>query len=238
VAAESLREELLSLPGVAEAEIDESGESPSGVRVKLTPDADARRVGVEVQRILASHGLRSRVSDDDDEAVEEPAPSPIIALPTMPAQADVERPPSAPPPPPSTPPPSSPPPTAAPPIPETAAAPVPAAAPGAGLAAIRTEERRDGIAVTAVSTDGRTVTERGVATIEGLMRAVVLATGALADGRAPKVLSIERTLPNGSEAIMVVVERFDGTRGAGAAMVRAARAYAVGRATWSAMRSE
>ncbi len=235
MAAESLREELLSLPGVAEAEIDDTGESPSGVRVKLTPDADARRVGVEVQRILASHGLRSRVSEDEE--VDEPAPSPIVALPTIPAtppKADgFDRPPSTPPPPPSSPPPSYPPPAV-----ESASEPVPAAAPGAGLAAIRTEERRDGIAVTAVSTDGRTVTERGIATIEGLMRAVVLATGALADGRAPKVLSVERTLANGSEAIMVVVERFDGTKGAGAAMVRATRAYAVGRATWSAMRGE
>ena len=34
MAAEMLRDELMALPGVAEAEVDESGESPSGVRIR------------------------------------------------------------------------------------------------------------------------------------------------------------------------------------------------------------
>ena len=64
MAAESLRDELLAVPGVAEAEVDESGTNPSGVRVRLAPEADAQAVGIEVQRILASHGMRSRVNDE------------------------------------------------------------------------------------------------------------------------------------------------------------------------------
>ena len=63
VDAEALRAELMSVSGVASAEVD-VGESsaPAGVRVRLTPDADARRVGAEVQRVLAGHGMRSRFS--------------------------------------------------------------------------------------------------------------------------------------------------------------------------------
>ena len=62
MAAEMLRDELMALPGVAEAEVDESGESPSGVRIRLEPDADAKMVGAEVQRVLSANGMNSRVS--------------------------------------------------------------------------------------------------------------------------------------------------------------------------------
>jgi hypothetical protein len=228
VAAESLRDELLALPGVADAEVDESGDSPSGVRVKLAADADARRVGVEVQRILASHGLRSRVSDDEaPEPPEEPPPAPIIGLPSLVSEAapsffDDEAAPT--PPPPSTPPP----------LPEGTEEGESLATAGE-LASVRLEETRDGIIVTAVGSDGRTLTERGVATAESMIGAVVVAVGTLADGRPPKLLAVERTRADGSEVVTVVVERADGWRGAGAAMVRASWAYAVGRATWSAL---
>ncbi len=233
MAAESLRQELLSLPGVAEAEVDESGDSPSGVRVKLSPDADARRVGVEVQRILAAHGLRSRVSGDE---APEPAPSPLMAVPPIAEETpasffdEAPPPPATPPPMPAPEPPSMPPPT---PRDE-----VSAASPGTGLAAVRIEESRDGVTVTAVASDGRTLTERAPATAEGMIDAVIAAVGSLADGRAPTVLGVARTQANGSEVITVVVERPDGSRGAGAAVIRASRAFAVGRATWSALRSD
>jgi hypothetical protein len=74
VAAQSLRDELLALPGVAAVELDGEGAAPSGVRVRLAPEADPERVGLEVQRVLASHGMRSRV---DDSAVAEPPPLPL-----------------------------------------------------------------------------------------------------------------------------------------------------------------
>lgn len=61
VAALSLREQLLGLAGVAEAEVDGSDEAPSGVRIHLAPEADAVAVGAGVQRVLAAHGVRSRL---------------------------------------------------------------------------------------------------------------------------------------------------------------------------------
>jgi len=229
VAAESLREELMALPGVADAEVDEGGDSPSGVRVKLSADADARRVGVEVQRILASHGLRSRVADGGAAPAppDEPPPAPIVGLPSMeeeiPAFFDE---------------PTPPPPSVPPPIPDDAdeAAFRPEGERAAGLSSVRLEESRDGVVVTAVGTDGRTLTERCAATSEAMIEAVVSAVGGLADGRAPTLLAVERTRAEGSEVVTVVVERTDGWRGAGAAVVRASRAFAVGKATWTALR--
>ncbi|MFH1330103.1 MAG: hypothetical protein ABIJ48_05575 [Actinomycetota bacterium] len=74
MAAESLRDELLGLPGVAEVELDGDGGAPAGVRIRLAAGADPDRVGLEVQRVLAAHGMRSRV---DDSAV---APPPLLPL--------------------------------------------------------------------------------------------------------------------------------------------------------------
>ena len=52
--AETLQTELLGVPGVSAAEIDAgAGAIPAGVKVSLSPDADARRVGIEVQRTFA-----------------------------------------------------------------------------------------------------------------------------------------------------------------------------------------
>lgn len=87
MAAESLRDELLALPGVAEVELDGEAGAPSGVRIRLAVGADADGVGLEVQRVLAAHGMRSRV---DGSAVPPPAPLPRLT-PTPPPE-----PPSAP----------------------------------------------------------------------------------------------------------------------------------------------
>jgi hypothetical protein len=102
---------------------------------------------------------------------------------------------------------------------------------------VRLEESRDGVVVTAIGTDGRTRTERCAVSAEAMIEAVVTAVGELADGRAPTLLAVERTRVEGSEVVTVVVERTDdGWRGAGAAVVRASRAFAVGKATWTALR--
>lgn len=92
MAAESLRDELLALPGVAAVELDGEGAAPSGVRVRLAPDADPERVGLDVQRVLAAHGMRSRV---DDSAVAEPLPLPL-APPAPPPEEPVPAPPAPP----------------------------------------------------------------------------------------------------------------------------------------------
>lgn len=93
VAADSLRDDLLALPGVAEAEVDGDGTSPAGVRVRLAAGADAGPVGVEVQRVLAAHGMRSRVAAGQ---VPPAAPLPLFAPASSPEPTIVRTPTSAP----------------------------------------------------------------------------------------------------------------------------------------------
>jgi hypothetical protein len=61
VAVGMLRNDLLSVPGVEAAQIDGDVVAPTGVRVHLGPGVDPVVVGVEVQRVLSLHGLRSEV---------------------------------------------------------------------------------------------------------------------------------------------------------------------------------
>ncbi len=62
VAADLLRDELLSVPGVESAVVEGDAITPQGVRVRLARGVDAAAVGEEVQRVLASHGLRSEMA--------------------------------------------------------------------------------------------------------------------------------------------------------------------------------
>jgi hypothetical protein len=237
VIAESLRDELLSVVGVASAEVDAEGDTPSGVRVRLLPDADAQQVGLEVQRVLASHGMRSRVASDG-----EALPIPTAAPPPVPPR------PSAPPPVPEVAPvvadeiPAVEP-AAAPPDGEPAAGSTssPQAAPDAGgrpeLASLAFEESADGVSITAVASDGRRFTRRaGAVTDEAVSEAVVAAVGALAEGKPQRLMWVHSEAIEGTQVVAVLIERSDGTRLAGASVVRAAKAYAVARATWAALR--
>jgi hypothetical protein len=227
LAANSLREELLALDGVAEAEVDESADSPSGVRVRLEPDADARIVGIEVQRVLAAHGLRSKITDD--EAADQPQPPPPVGLEEPDGSpATIGTPPI--PPPPLTPPPAPPP----------AGAGEPTAAPSVrrrptGLRSIAVEESAEGISVIATAADGRIETRRSTPSEEEMAEAVVLAVAALAGAGDIRVVSVAPAPANGSEVVTVVVAYEDGSKSAGAAVVDATRGWAVGRAAWSAM---
>jgi len=229
VAADSLRDELMALPGVAEAEIDETGASPTGVRVRLLPDADARAVGAEVQRVLAAHGMRSRLTSGDERGdTEASAPEPDDdadpAESAVPAFDEPFAPPlgvadSLPGPPPM-------PPVVPPPVGVTTAV----------LTTLQVEEAPGGVVVTATTDDGRIATERSEPTEEAMFEAITTAVGSLAEGAAPRLLAVGRTSAEGSEAMTVLLERSDGTRAAGAALTRAGTAYAVARATWAALR--
>ncbi len=66
--ADSLQDELLSIPGIASAEFEGSQEHPVGVRVQLAVGADPNEVGQAVQRVLASHGMRSQVAHEESES--------------------------------------------------------------------------------------------------------------------------------------------------------------------------
>jgi hypothetical protein len=58
---DALAEALRSIPGVADAEVDE-GDGPNGVRVRLSPGADPAEVAVAVREVLADRGLRGRLA--------------------------------------------------------------------------------------------------------------------------------------------------------------------------------
>jgi len=197
VAAQSLREQLLALPGVAEAEVDGDDGAPLGVRIRLASEADAESVGGEVQRVLAARGMRSRVGAGD-----EPPPLPPLFGPA--GQ-------------------------------ESAASPVSAARPGNSLKSVLVEESSSGLQVTVVGSDGRRAARNAEVSEEGLVAAVIAAAGMLVAGAEPRVLSVEWASVDGSRAVTMVLEGTGGRRGAGAALVRGSRAYAVARAAWSAL---
>jgi hypothetical protein len=94
------------------------------------------------------------------------------------------------------------------------------------------------VTVTAVAEDGQRFSRRAAATTdEAVGAAIVAAVGALAEGKPQRMLWMSAATVEGSEVVTVVVEKTDGTRVAGAAIVRAAKAYAVARAAFVALRS-
>jgi hypothetical protein len=211
LADDSLRDELVAIDGVAEAEVDDSTDAPAGVRVRLDSDADARLVGMEVQRVLAAHGLRSRItSGEGEESVSTPPVPPTI------------------PPPPPIPPPL---------VVPGGAGPVKHPSPvAAGLVSVGVEESAAGVSVRVTGGDGRTETRASGPSDGEVSEAVVEAVAALAGFGTMRVVSITVAPANGSEVVTVVVAREDESKAAGAAVVEATRAWAVGRATWAALR--
>ncbi len=211
MSADALQRDLLAVPGVAAARLDDAIGSSRGVRVVLAPGAVAAVVGPAVQRVLAEHGITARMANGSGPAaatVVEIAPEPI-----GPATLDGE------------------------PVPDPAGG-GPTGDGVGSLASLMVEESADEVLVVATATDGRRYsrnTRDGGA--EGVAAAVVAAVGALVDGRAPQLVSVAFAVSGGSEVVTVVVERRDGSRHAGAAVVRAGRPYAVARATWAALRS-
>ena len=196
MAAQSLREQLLALAGVAEAEVDGDDAAPLGVRIRLAPGVDAEAVGAEVQRVLTEHGVHSRLG-----VGEEAAPPPPLFDPE----------------------------------PERAAPAASSAPPEPSLSSVLVEEASGSLQVTVVASDGRRVARSAEVSEEGLAAAVIAAAGMLIAGVEPRVLSLEWAIVEGSRAVTLVLEAPGGRRGAGAALVRASRAYAIARAAWSAL---
>lgn len=232
---DGLRDELRALPGVADAEVDGDGTAPASVRVRLHPEADPQAVGLDIQRVLASHGMRSRIAAEEAPPVTEEAvpprpdtPPPMPAEPFAPPPADVAEPVAA-----AV---TITPATAAPEPEPAAPATVPSApASDGGLASIAVEESADGVVVVATGHDGRRYTRRTEPALGAVTEAVVAVAGALAGGPAPRLVAVTTADAEGSSVVTVVVERADGHRAAGAAIVAAGHAFAVGRATWSAL---
>lgn len=55
--ANSLRDDLLGIPGVEGAEVEGSTDAPAGLRIRIAEGADQQAVGGAIRRVLGSHGL-------------------------------------------------------------------------------------------------------------------------------------------------------------------------------------
>lgn len=254
----SLRDDLLSIPGVEGADIEGSPDKPAGLRIRIAEGADQHAVGGAIRRVLTSHGLGTdtklpgeidvlggptAVPDPADHEVAdappavEAAPGPTeaaVAVSDEPvALDDAEPSPGAD--------------TTAPIIDLTdrplhdATPDVPSdrteAGPGvARLASVSVEEGRDGIVVSVATTAGDRVRQVAGSTEGGVESAVVRATATLALPGSPEasVVDIEDRRIEGVDVVMIVLD-VDGQMHAGSAVVAAGRAFALGRATWAAL---
>jgi len=182
---DTLMDKLTRLPGVDTADVGGGGETPQSVRVRLRPGADARAVGVEVQRLLASFGLRSRISNDE-----------VVSVPEV--------------------------------------SPAPAAVPSGRIASVTVREAVEGTTVT-VDGGGQAVTESSDGTRAGLARAATVAVGRLLVGTPVGLVWFDTSEVDGQQVVSVLVERPDGSRVAGAAMVRGEVVAGVARAVAAAL---
>jgi hypothetical protein len=104
------------------------------------------------------------------------------------------------------------------------------------LASVAVEEGRDGITVTVTASDGSALRQAAGSSEGGVEAAVVRATAKLAMPSAPDaaVIEIEDRRVEGVDIVMIVLD-VDGRKAAGSAVVGAGRAFALARATWSAL---
>lgn len=245
-----IHEELLSIPGIAGADFEGDPSTPDGVRVQLAPGADPDRVGREVRRVLAGHGMRSQMTapavaprqppappeprtvlnlaefDHGKGAADEAAASESVEAGRLP-DADDEQ--------------------AGEPAAEDAdsasteltgepgAAPAgPARASVPILGDVVVKQRGGGIAVS-VAVEDRVVERVAVASEEGIDHALLEAVCELLGvAPVPALVSVTVADQSGSSIISVLVD--DGSaRHAGSAVSQGNRAWAVARAFWSAV---
>ncbi len=193
--ADLLRDELLRVPGVESAAIEGDSLTPQGVRVRLSAGVDATAVGVEVQRVLAAHGLRSEMAKPDKPVSVQTLPELIPRSATPRRQVDEV------------------------------------------LSKVAIVEGNDGIMVRAETDAGR-VADRAAAAGGGrLDEAVVGAVSELAGVEpTPIILAIDDRDFDGISVVSIVVEA-GRDRLAGSSVVDGGRPFALGKATWMALRS-
>ncbi len=224
MSTDALRDELLAVAGVADAEVDGPEDTPSGVRVRLAPEADPEIVGQAVQRILSSHGVRSRVGPPFVEATGPPpppgAPGEVVAMADF-ESSEVRR-------------------RGRPGNDENTEAPravlLSPVVTAVTLEALAVQETKDGVLVTAAASDGRQATRRARWTGGGLDEAVIAAVAELAGEEAPPlVIGVQQGEIDETQIVSVLLERGDGRRVVGAAIVEAGAPFALARAAWVAL---
>lgn len=227
----------MAIDGIATAELEGDDLAPLGVRVQLAAGADPASVGVAVEQVLASHGMRShRAQEEVANQVAEDA-----------AEQAESKPPSG-----SGPPP---PPGAAasngdasvlpmrrviegmieeePVTPELTLEPAPKFA---RLDSVSVEESRSGIAVR-VTVGGQSVTRQVGTSPDGMDAAIFDAITELL-GVEAELVAVQRGDAGPSKIVTVVVDLAGRAQHVGSALVLASDAYAVAQATWKALTAQ
>lgn len=57
MSARSLQDDLMEIPGVEGADVEGSGDTPAGLRIRIAEGADQQAVGGAIRRVLTAHGL-------------------------------------------------------------------------------------------------------------------------------------------------------------------------------------
>jgi len=207
-----LRDDLLGLPGVEQAEIDGDSATPAGVRIRLSPGVDPAVIGDEVRRVLSLHGLRQEIdsaalppnpegpslSGRETEKSFEPG---VEVGGSQPGASDL------------------------------------VTGIGRGLESVSVIEGHGGIAVTAVGRSAEATARAAGVSGPAIDQAVVSAVADLAGEAAlPLICSLDERELAGESVVTIVIEA-SGRRLVGSAIVEGGRAYAVGRAVWAALSS-
>lgn len=222
--ADSLRAELLAIDGIAAAELDGTDEAPLGVRVQLAAGANPDSVGIEVEKVLANHGMKSHLAGDDESVEPEPShqqpggppPPPgaggdaaILPMRGVVEQSVV---------------------TEVPVVEETEAPHAPE------LESVAVEESRDGISIRLV-VGGETVMRQVGSGPEGMDAAIVAALGQSLGIEADHVAT-QRIEAGESRIVTVLLEVAGQGQQVGSAVVVAGEAYAMAQAAWKALTAQ
>ena len=231
---------MLSIAGIASAEFEGGDDAPEGVRVQLAAGADAESVGREVQRILASHGMRSHRANEQAAAVPSADVTPSAA---SPAPDHFQQP--GPPPPPGADSnggavfrlPGVQQPAEQQPVmqfqPEIESVQVVEDPAPMVLESVSVEESREGIAVRVVAGTA-SVTRQVSSNTDGMDAAIV---GALTEllGLEAELLQVQRGEAGDARIVTVLVEVAGAGRQVGSAVITAGETFAVGQAAWRAL---
>jgi hypothetical protein len=211
----TLRDDLLSLPGVEQAEIDGDPITPAGVRVRLSPGVDPAAIGDEIRRVLTMHGLRQE-PDSVSAHVTPDVETANVELSRDAEDEERSRPEQE--------------------LPYgEAVVPEPLASEEDGLDWVSVTEGRDGIVVTAASLTHEAAAFAAGPSEAAIDQAVVSAVAELAGTVSlPLIRSLDQRELAGTPVVTVVLEE-SGLRLVGSALVEGGRAYAVGRAVWMAL---
>lgn len=206
--AGALQAELLAVPGIAGAEVEDDG-GVAGVRVQLAEGADADAVGAAVRRILIAHGMRPAAAAAEESEGYGPPPPPgapgsVVSFPLVGEHARAE------------------------------AATQPAVSPALELESVAVEETPSGVSVLVRSTGGARATRSLGPTGSGMDEAVADSVAELVGQSGTSFLGAAESEIGGYQIITVLLGKGD-ERLSGSAVQRGGRAYATARAVWAAL---